>query len=77
MTRAQKYRLVILLTSLWVAVIFAPILFNDFRPPAEVNAGLPTLIGALLAVPTTKEENRGDRPGTTIRRRNEEGGEED
>lgn len=82
MTRAQKYRLVMLLTSFWVVVIFAPLFVKDFRPPPEVNAGLPTIIGALLAV-STKEENRKDRngnsreAGTSVRRRSEEGGEED
>lgn len=57
MDRRQKYRLVLLFAGIWVAVIFAPVFFKDFRPPPEVNAGLPAIIGALLALPQRSENN--------------------
>lgn len=77
MDRRQKYRLVLLFASIWVAVIFAPVVFEDFRPPPEVNAGIPAIIGALLALPQRGGENNGGRNGETFagRSRIEEGDE--
>lgn len=74
MDRRQKYRLVWLFAAIWVAVIFAPVAFDDFRPPPEVNAALPAIIGALLALPQRGGENNGARNGeiSAGRSRNEE-----
>lgn len=63
MDRRQKYRLVLLFAGIWVAVIFAPVAFEDFRPPPEVNAALPAIIGALLALPQRGRENSDRRNG--------------
>lgn len=61
MTRKQKLVLIWFLAGLWTIVIFAPALIPGFKPPPEINAGFPTVIGALLVVPTKEENRKGQR----------------
>ena len=75
MTRTQKYTIVLMLTLFWIAVALAPILDNDFKPPPEINAAIPSLIGMILAAPAKNPPGTGGEAEITARR-NEDGEDE-
>jgi peptidoglycan/LPS O-acetylase OafA/YrhL len=53
--KKQKWSLILFLTGIWAFAIVAPAFVNTYKPPPEINAAMPAIIGALLAVPPRKE----------------------
>lgn len=67
MRKNQKYTLVVIFVLFWMAAIFAPLFAKEFKPPPEINAAIPAIIGTILALPDRGHGGNGTHDSATNR----------
>lgn len=60
LSRRQKWWLILVFVAVWAFSIIAPAFFHNYKPSPEVSASFPVIIGAIIAIPTKDDGEKGD-----------------